>query len=126
MSETKKTGLLAGYERKKNGWSPLVPGAYKAQFIDQIQDNIHALLVDDLASATMVRRDKRTLEYLLRIGIGKKNRYVPNQYHRQYGVRVFACKDDVIEALKELLDEARRGIYDETLDEVLVLEHDTA
>lgn len=120
MTETTKSGLLAGTPMKKNGFRRLSPGVYHLQFVEQIQENIWALLRDDLDAATMVLRDKRTLGYKLRIGIGKKNRWVPNPYHEQHEYLEFRTIEAVIEALKELLEQAQSGVYDEKLDELMV------
>lgn len=119
MSEEKKTGLLAGIVRRKNGYRPFAPKAYRPLFARQIVGNISALRSGDENAASMVHRDRRSLNYKLRIGYGTKNEWVPNPYHAKDEHIEFATVDGVVDALEDVLAKAQSGEFNRALDEML-------
>ena len=125
-SSADKCGLLRGQRYMKNAFRPYHPAAYRPAFIAQVEENITALVLGELESAMMVRRHKRSMTYQLRIGFGKKNNYVRNDYHPQGEYLDYATVPEVIEALHVIRREAKEGKFDEGLDELLKKRRDHA
>lgn len=101
---------------KKNQFRRFEKGAYREQFIQQVEENIKALSVGKLADCSMVRRHRRSGELRLGIGLGAKNEWFENDYVPRGHFASFRSFDDAAKALKSILESAYAGKFDQGLE----------
>ncbi len=111
---------VKGTRRKKNCFRRLEKGAYREQFIHQVEANVRALSLDNLDYASMVSLDERNMMFRLVIGLGMKNEWFRNAYVPKGDYLEYASIPEAIETLKVLLKKANAGEFDDALDELRI------
>jgi hypothetical protein len=110
--------ILVGRNVKKNAFQRKTPEAYQLELIEQIEDNIIAVLLGKIKSASMITRNKRTGDYRFRIGLGGKNEYVANVYHSRDDHLEYGSLKELSDALHLVLKKAKNGEFDKSLAEL--------
>ena len=110
--------ILVGRNVKKNAFQRKTPEAYQLELIEQIEDNIIAVLLGKINSASMITRNKRTSDYRFRIGLGGKNEYVANVYHSRDDYLEYGSLKELSDALHVVLEKANNGEFDKSLAEL--------
>lgn len=107
--------------RKKNDYVKLQKGAYPRRFEEQVEKAILAVATDTLGGPIkMVRRDKRSGVLLLTMGFDKRNWWFQNDYIGQGEVAECETAEEAISALRVILKAARRGEFNEALEELCI------
>ena len=112
--------------RKKNDYVKLQEGAYPSEFEGQIEKAITAVATGRLRETRMVRRDKRSGDYLLTMGYGKRLWWFKNNFIEKGHVAPFGTIEEVLDALRDILDAARAGVFDHALEDLRKMRQDHA
>lgn len=107
-------------KRKKNDYIKLQEGAYPLMFLQQLENDIGSVANDNLSTARMVRRDKRSGSYHLIMGHGEGKRWFENDFIERGHVLVCRTRDEALRALQEIKKAAEAGAFDEALESLRI------
>lgn len=113
-------------KRKKNDYIKLEEGAYPRVFLQQLENDIAAVANDNLSTATMVRRNKRSGRLSIIMGYGPGKRWFKNDLIDRGHVLECATSDEALRALQVIKKAAEAGAFNEALEDLRIERQDHA